>query len=277
MPLSIEILSGYASGWSGVLKKDEVTMGRAHEADVRLPPEDTVCASGLHAKLVRRGERWFVESLHANGVSFKSRNGQASFVRKGEPNDQAGSDDPSAGMEFAETLEEVRAAIPRLPADEAKIVRMHCFEGKTLTECAAASGKHKAWISRLHARALQRLRQELLDPGSEEATTSVPVPTLALCRIAWARYLASHSRLDGIAPRGVRSNGWVMIFSKVAECGGKSDGASNGCCGVVGVALGVNGVSAKRHNAACERSPGRRGCVGDRRCGLVGVDRPVGQ
>jgi RNA polymerase sigma factor for flagellar operon FliA len=52
-------------------------------------------------------------------------------------------------------------AMTGLPPDEQTILQMHYFQHATLTECAAQLGKHKAWISRLHARALDRLRDAL--------------------------------------------------------------------------------------------------------------------
>lgn len=80
---------------------------------------------------------------------------------------ELGSDDPQIpgpGVDPAESAARrelgirVRGALGDLPPLECAVLRLHYFDGLTLTDCARRLGKHKAWISRLHARALDRLR-----------------------------------------------------------------------------------------------------------------------
>jgi len=73
----------------------------------------------------------------------------------------ASDDDPAADAEAAEWYARVRASVALLDEQEATIVRMHYFDGASFTECAVTLGKHKAWISRLHARAIERIRSTL--------------------------------------------------------------------------------------------------------------------
>ena len=66
--------------------------------------------------------------------------------------------DPQSELAEREALVQLRNAVKQLPENEAQLIWMHYFEGRTLTECAAAVGKHNASVSRLHARILHRLR-----------------------------------------------------------------------------------------------------------------------
>ncbi len=75
-----------------------------------------------------------------------------------DPADDGAEQDPRERLELEELREELRAALGRLPNEEAELIRLHYFEGLTFTECARRLGKHKSWISRLHARSLERLR-----------------------------------------------------------------------------------------------------------------------
>lgn len=55
----------------------------------------------------------------------------------------------------------VRAAITTLPDKERHFIEKHYFEDKSLTAAGAELGLSKSWASRLHARAVEMLRDSL--------------------------------------------------------------------------------------------------------------------
>jgi RNA polymerase sigma factor for flagellar operon FliA len=55
----------------------------------------------------------------------------------------------------------VRAVLGSLPEKERHFIEKHYFEGKTLLEAGAELGLSKSWASRLHARAVELLRDRL--------------------------------------------------------------------------------------------------------------------
>jgi RNA polymerase sigma factor FliA len=64
-------------------------------------------------------------------------------------------------MEQEEMRLRVRAALEQLPEKEKKLLEGYYFQGKTLEEAGAEIGQSKSWASRLHARAVERLKQLL--------------------------------------------------------------------------------------------------------------------
>lgn len=70
----------------------------------------------------------------------------------------------------------VRRAIDRLPEKERKLLQGYYFQTKTLEEAGAEIGQSKSWASRLHARAVERLKElleeeeELTEHGSPRRT-----------------------------------------------------------------------------------------------------------
>jgi RNA polymerase sigma factor for flagellar operon FliA len=71
-------------------------------------------------------------------------------------------------LELEQMRTRVRAAIEKLPEKERRLLQGYYFQGKTLEEAGAEIGQSKSWASRLHARAIERLK-ELLE---EEETPS---------------------------------------------------------------------------------------------------------
>ncbi|MBL9020423.1 MAG: sigma-70 family RNA polymerase sigma factor [Myxococcales bacterium] len=76
--------------------------------------------------------------------------------------------DPQSTAEHAdETIDRSRMsrriaiAIRRLPEREAALVKKHYYEGKNLLEAGAELGISKSWASRLHAQAVDRIRDFL--------------------------------------------------------------------------------------------------------------------
>ena len=59
--IGVRVISGFNSPWVGSFQQDCVTIGRSPTADVRLHPQrDTIVASEIHARLIRRDETWFL-------------------------------------------------------------------------------------------------------------------------------------------------------------------------------------------------------------------------
>ncbi len=81
--------------------------------------------------------------------------------------DALGIRDESSGPE--ERLEQeqlkvrVRRAIEKLPEKERTLLLGYYYEGKTLEEAGQKIGQSKSWASRLHARAVERLRDHLAE------------------------------------------------------------------------------------------------------------------
>lgn len=70
---------------------------------------------------------------------------------------------PEERLEQAELRERVKVAIERLPENERRLLLAYYYEGKTLEEAGATIGQSKSWSSRLHARAIERLKDFLAE------------------------------------------------------------------------------------------------------------------
>ncbi len=68
---------------------------------------------------------------------------------------------PSRAAERHEIADLVGAAIARLPADYAKVIRLHAQEGHPALEVGRAMGRSRGAVHMLRARAVDRLREEL--------------------------------------------------------------------------------------------------------------------
>lgn len=66
-------------------------------------------------------------------------------------------------LELEQQKTRIRAAIAKLPDNERKLLEGYYFHGKTLEEAGAAIGQSKSWASRLHARAVERLKDMLAE------------------------------------------------------------------------------------------------------------------
>jgi RNA polymerase sigma factor for flagellar operon FliA len=66
----------------------------------------------------------------------------------------------------------VADAVATLPIRERELVLRHYWQGKNLMEAGADIGVSKSWASRIHARALARLRTQIV-PGSTADESSV--------------------------------------------------------------------------------------------------------
>jgi RNA polymerase sigma factor FliA len=68
-------------------------------------------------------------------------------------------------IEVEQMRRRVRAAIEKLPEKERKLLQGYYFQNKTLEEAGAEIGQSKSWASRLHARAVESLKQLLEADG----------------------------------------------------------------------------------------------------------------
>lgn len=70
-------------------------------------------------------------------------------------------DNPEQSLLSAERRDAVQRALATLPEQEAFLLRGHYIEGRNFDELAAELGLSKSWASRMHTRALGRLREAL--------------------------------------------------------------------------------------------------------------------
>jgi RNA polymerase sigma factor for flagellar operon FliA len=93
----------------------------------------------------------FVTSLQGMGLD----QGRAQLLSEEEPVPEQ--------LEAHEGRAGVRAAVARLPEKERRLMELYYFEERTLEEAGKALGLSKSWACRLHARAVDLLRQTLDD------------------------------------------------------------------------------------------------------------------
>ena len=81
------------------------------------------------------------------------------------PDERLASSEVTADVELgrARQAARLRAALERLPERERALVLAHYQDDQTLQDAGAALGMSKSWASRLHARAIDRLRELLAD------------------------------------------------------------------------------------------------------------------
>ena len=72
-------------------------------------------------------------------------------------------------LELEQLKKRVRAAIEKLPEKEKKLLMGYYFQAKTLEEAGAEIGQSKSWASRLHARAIERLKEHLAEEDDPDA------------------------------------------------------------------------------------------------------------
>jgi RNA polymerase sigma factor for flagellar operon FliA len=70
---------------------------------------------------------------------------------------------PGEHLDTAKLAARLRSALDKLPEKERALVTKHYWEGKNLLEAGAELGISKSWASRLHAQAVDRLRQYVDD------------------------------------------------------------------------------------------------------------------
>lgn len=70
---------------------------------------------------------------------------------------------PDRAVERKRGIENLHAALDRLPDDQARLLREHYLEGRSLADIGADLGVSRSWACRLHARAIDAIRQHLPD------------------------------------------------------------------------------------------------------------------
>jgi RNA polymerase sigma factor for flagellar operon FliA len=68
---------------------------------------------------------------------------------------------PDAGLELGQLAARLREALQGLPEKERRLMEMYYFESKNLEEAGAELGLSKSWACRLHARAVNLLREAM--------------------------------------------------------------------------------------------------------------------
>lgn len=70
---------------------------------------------------------------------------------------------PDRAVESKRRIEDLHAALERLPDDQANLLRAHYLEGRSLADIGAELGVSRSWACRLHARAIDAMRRHLPD------------------------------------------------------------------------------------------------------------------
>ena len=84
-----------------------------------------------------------------------------SLSEENAPDVADSADLPNVEIEFRETINLVRQTVNELPEKEREIIESLYFRQISTTELAKTMGVNKSWVSRLHSKAVQRLRQRL--------------------------------------------------------------------------------------------------------------------
>lgn len=121
------------------LVAEEVAVMRAADPNARKDVEGTV--------------RTLDETLHKITASFV-----LSCLGQDEDEEQ---DDPETSLSGQQQSQLLRDAVERLPERERALVVGHYFDGRRFDEVAQELGVSKSWASRIHAKALERLRSEI--------------------------------------------------------------------------------------------------------------------
>lgn len=95
-------------------------------------------------------------TAEADGLIPPTVEGTQQYVAEGDPEH----DLHAARFGFV-----VRELVNTLPKREAELVRRHYLEGERFAHVAAELGLSKSWASRLHTRALERLRKRCVQIG----------------------------------------------------------------------------------------------------------------
>lgn len=84
-----------------------------------------------------------------------------SLSRENAPDIADTRDLPNVALEFRDTFNLVQQAVRELPEKEREIIETLYFSHLSTTELAKKMGVNKSWVSRLHSKAVNRLRQKL--------------------------------------------------------------------------------------------------------------------
>lgn len=94
-------------------------------------------------------------------------------TEKKEEEDEAEAEDtqnPEIVLQRKQKIRKIRSILATLPEKERTIIEQYYFQDRKLTEIAEhSSGLSKSWVSRLHERALEMLRERMSDSIEEIA------------------------------------------------------------------------------------------------------------
>jgi RNA polymerase sigma factor for flagellar operon FliA len=82
--------------------------------------------------------------------------------------------DPADELDRAQLRAAAVDAVATLPEREREVIRRHYWHGKNLMEVGAEVGVSKSWASRIHARALGRLRAQIVAGTTVTQSHEVP-------------------------------------------------------------------------------------------------------
>ncbi len=117
---------------------------------------------------VEQGLGWLKRMTSVLAVVYLSSHGRGDESSEALDVEDRGSQSPQAAAIDRETHHKVHQLIDELPSECRSLIRATYFEGLTLTEAGQRLGIGKAWASRLHAKALQRLARSLRLAGISE-------------------------------------------------------------------------------------------------------------
>ena len=108
-------------------------------------------------------------SVSARAVDLETALGQisAAYILASLESDAADHETPETRLDSAEEQATVRARLAELPDKERALLTAIYFDGLTIEQGGSRIGLSKSWASRLHAKALDRLRKGLAAKGVE--------------------------------------------------------------------------------------------------------------
>ncbi|HVK74973.1 MAG TPA: sigma-70 family RNA polymerase sigma factor [Kofleriaceae bacterium] len=132
-------------------------------------------AARADAARVREGERTAADKLREVKDAIGAIRTMYVVSIDTVPDDQMADDVPPVPEQLGRRRQaaQLAAALAQLPERERILLDKHYREGKTLLDAGAELGLSKSWASRLHARAVDRLR-ELMGPADAPAGADPP-------------------------------------------------------------------------------------------------------
>ena len=108
-----------------------------------------------------------VDLLSKSAVALALSSASAEFSQLAKE----GATDPESELHKKQLSKKIRSALATLPEKERTIVEQYYFRDLTLHQVAEQyAGLSKSWVSRLHDRALEMLRDKLVQQGVRSAT-----------------------------------------------------------------------------------------------------------
>lgn len=129
---------------------------------------DVLGADKTESENLAEDARWLRQATGSLAVVYLMSQRSPSATSDSEP-DYPGSDEPQpdASAEFSDLSAKLNRLLEELSEDARELVYGVYFEGLTLKEAGERSGISKAWASRLHSRALEKLAFGLTEYNCE--------------------------------------------------------------------------------------------------------------